>query len=203
LNRSAAPLSQPGVSHASRRHPWVHVPENMPVEPQMPRRTGDLRDRDRKQPRPRFRRPGRQCAARGGQTGVRVSVSTEIGTTKKALNHFGVRLYKSAPHWTRTNNPLIKSRPQTIAKTPQGRISQHSLTSWERRKSARPAIRQHSNQHSRPPRRPAGWTLPAFFVRDRPGESKVKRSVVYSRVRGQELFPRISFPPVRKNAPRS
>ena len=33
LSRSAAPLSQPGVSRASRRHPWVRVPENMPVEP--------------------------------------------------------------------------------------------------------------------------------------------------------------------------
>ncbi len=31
-------------------------------------------------------------------------------TKKKALNHCGVGLYVSAPHWTRTNNPLIKSQ---------------------------------------------------------------------------------------------
>ncbi|NLX55246.1 MAG: hypothetical protein GXY58_09040 [Planctomycetaceae bacterium] len=37
LSRSAAPLTQPGVSRASRRHSWVHVPANMSVEPQTPR----------------------------------------------------------------------------------------------------------------------------------------------------------------------
>ena len=34
----------------------------------------------------------------------------EMSAKKKALNHCSVGLYMSAPHWTRTNNPLIKSQ---------------------------------------------------------------------------------------------
>ena len=48
LSRNAAIVY---TARGKPRHPWVRVPENVSVEPKTPRRTGGLRDRDRKQPR--------------------------------------------------------------------------------------------------------------------------------------------------------